>query len=172
MIYAEQANLPLYYQVYPGSIPDVSTLKNLLNYLNLFALQDIVFVMDRGFYSAANLSQMEQSQIIFLIPLPMSVNLFSSLRSKHARHLSNPVNSFLFKDEVLYHIQDSVDINKVQLQAHLYFDPQRRSEQAAHFLKKILALETSAKQQTFQSQKEARKYLSKSLKRGFPTLPS
>lgn len=164
VIYAEQANLPLYYRIYPGSIPDVSTLKNLLRYLNLFELQEILFVMDRGFYSAANVGHMDHSQIKFLIPLPMSVKHFSSLRAKHARHLSNPVNSFLFKDEVLYHIQDSIEINKVRLQAHLYFDPQRRCEQTAHFLKKILDIEHSAQQQTFQTQQEARQYLSKCLK--------
>jgi hypothetical protein len=63
----------------------------------------------------------------------MSVKQFSSLRANHARHLSNPVNSFVFQDAVLYHIPDAIDIRKVRLQAHLYFDPQRRCEQTAHF---------------------------------------
>jgi hypothetical protein len=36
VIDAEQSNLPLYYRLYPGSIPEVSTLKNLLNYITLF----------------------------------------------------------------------------------------------------------------------------------------
>jgi transposase len=164
VIYAEQANLPLYYRVYPGSIPDVSTLKNLVKYLNLFELQEMLFVMDRGFYSATNLAHMEQAHITFLIPLPRSVNDFSSLRAKHARQLASPMNSFLFNEEVLYHLQDAIEINKVSLQAHLYFDPQRRSEQTARFLKTILELEHSAQQQTFQTQQEARRYLSTHLK--------
>jgi hypothetical protein len=50
------------------------------------------------------------------------------------------------------------------LQAHLYFEPQRRCEQTAHFLTQILALERSAKQQTFQIPKAAKQYLSKRLK--------
>jgi transposase len=164
VLYAEQANLPLYYRVYPGSIPDVSTLKNLVLYLNLFHLQEILFVMDRGFYSATNLAHMKEAQLRFLIPLPRSVKLFSSLRAKHARQLSNPANSLLFKDEVLYHLQDSIAINNVNLQAHMYFDPQQRSEQTARFLKNILALERMATQQTFQTQQEARRYLSKQMK--------
>ena len=165
ILYAEQANLPLYYRVYPGSIPDVSTLKNLVTYLKVFDVQDILFVMDRGFYSATNVGHMKQAQLTFLIPLPKSVKLFSSLRAKHARQLSNPANSLLFKDEVLYHLQDSITINKVDLQAHLYFDPQKRSAQTARFLKDILALEHLAQQQTFQTQQEARRYLSKQMKR-------
>jgi transposase len=109
-------------------------------------------------------AQLDQNHITFLIPLPMSVKQFSSLRAKHARHLSNPANSFLFKDEVLYHIRDSIEINKVFLHAHLYFNPQSRSDQTAHFLKKILDVEALAKQQTFQTPQEARRYLSKHLK--------
>jgi transposase len=40
VIYAEQVQLPLYYQLYPGSIPDVTTLKNIVNYLELFQLKE------------------------------------------------------------------------------------------------------------------------------------
>lgn len=120
--------------------------------------------MDRGFYSATNVGHMARSQIRFLIPRPRSVQLFSSLRGKHERQLSSPMNSFLFNNEVLYHLQDSIAINKVPLQAHLYFDPQRRCEQTAHFLRKILEIEHSAQQHTFQTPKEARQYLSKGFK--------
>jgi transposase len=164
ILYAQHANLPVYYRLYPGSIRDVSTLKNLVTSLHLFAVQEILFVMDRGFYSATNLSHMKQAQLTFLIPLPKSVKLFSSLLSKHTRQLTNPSHSFLFQDEVLYHLQDSTTINTVDLQAHLYFNPQQRSDQTARFLKNILALEQLAKQQTFQTQKAARRYLSKQMK--------
>jgi transposase len=164
VIYAEQNKIPLYYQVYPGSIPDVSTLKNLLNYLELFELTDILFVMDRGFYSAANLSNMNQTPIKFIIPLPRSVKLFSTLLSKHTKKLSNLENTFLFNDEVLFYVQESTKINQVPIQAHLYFDPRSRSEQTTRFLKKILELETSCKKETFHNKKEVLQYLSSHLK--------
>ena len=117
--------------------------------------------MDRGFYSATNVAHMKQAQLSFLIPLPRSVTLFSSLRANHARQLSNPANSLLCKDEVLSHVLDSIVINEVNLQAHIFFDPRQRSEQTARFLKDILALERLANEQTFQTQQEARRYLSK-----------
>jgi hypothetical protein len=70
VLYAEQVNLPLYYRVYPGSISDVSTLKNLVKYLTVFDVQTLLFVMDRGFYSATNLAHMKRAQLSFLIPPP------------------------------------------------------------------------------------------------------
>ncbi len=160
VIYAEQSQMPLYYQVYPGSIPDVSTLKNLLNYLELFELIDIVFVMDRGFYSAANLGSMAQSQIKFLLPMPRTVNVFFTLLSKHMRQLSSLSSAFLFKDDVLFHVQVPAEINQVKLQAHLYFDRRSHREQTARLLKMILEAESVAKKTTFQTKQEARKYLS------------
>ena len=83
VIYAEHSQLPLYYQLYPGSIPDVTTLKNIVNYLELLQLKERLFVVDRGFYSASNLSLMNQAQITFIIPMSRSVKLFSALLPKN-----------------------------------------------------------------------------------------
>jgi transposase len=46
--YAEQAQLPLHYQLYPGSLPDVTTLKNILTYLESFQLTQMLLVLDPG----------------------------------------------------------------------------------------------------------------------------
>ena len=102
MIYAEHSQLPLYYQLYPGSIPDVTTLKNIVNYLELLQLKKRLFVVDRGFYSASNLSLMNQAQITFIIPMSRSVKLFSALLSKNKRKLSDLNNSFVFGDQLFF----------------------------------------------------------------------
>lgn len=159
VIYAEQANLPLYYRLYPGSIPDVSTLTNVLHDLKLFDLQTSLFVLDRGFYSATNLRTMGQSQIRFLLPLPRSVKAFTTLRAKQYRHLTHPANAFLFNEQVLFHSQDATVIDQLALQAHLYFDPQRRCDQTAHFLKRLLEVETAAQQQAFETRTDVFQYL-------------
>lgn len=138
VIYAEHAQLPLYYQVYPGSIADVTTLKNILNYLELFQLKRRLFVMDRGFYSASNLAALHHAEITFVIPLSRSVKLFSTLLFENKRKLSDLNNSFVFGEEVIFHVQDHVEINQIVFQAHLYFNDQRRSGEASSFLKKIL----------------------------------
>jgi transposase len=164
VVYAEHSQLPLYYQLYPGSIPDVTTLKNIVNYLELLQLKEKLFVVDRGFYSASNLSLMHQAQIPFIIPMSRSVKLFSALLSKNKRKLSDLNNSFVFGDQVLFHVQDRVEINQITFQTHLYFNDQRRSEEASSFLRKILELETTAQKQTFQNKEEAIEYLASHIK--------
>jgi transposase len=63
------------------------------------------------------------------------------------------------KDTVLFHVQEQIKINKLPFQAHIYFNEQRRSEQTNRFLKKILDFETLVEKQTFQTKKEARRYM-------------
>ena len=164
IIYAENTQLPLHYQIYPGSIPDVSTLQNMLQYLELFALHDLIFIADRGFYSAANLAKLHHAPVKFILPLPRSVKQFSRLLTKHKRPLTNPANAFLYHDEVLFHVRDTFELNQVPLSAHLFFSEHRKSEQSSRFLSRILELETAARQETFQTPKEARCYLSRHLK--------
>jgi transposase len=138
VIYAERAQLPLYYHLYPGSIPDVTTLKNILNYLELFQLKERLFVMDRGFYSASNLATMHQAQLAFLIPLSRSVKLFSTLLFKNRRKLSDLNNSFVFGEEVVFQVEDRVEINQIVFQVHLYFNDRRRSEEVSSFLRTVV----------------------------------
>jgi transposase len=164
VLYAEQAQLPLHYQLYPGSLPDVTTLKNILTYLEFFQLTQMLLVLDRGFYSASNLFKMHQAKVKFIIPMPTSVKLFSTLLSKNRQKLSDLNNSFVFGDQVLFHVHDTAEINQNTFQAHLYFNDRRRSEEVSTFLRKILELETAAHQQSFQIKEEAMEYLSSHLK--------
>lgn len=164
VIYAEHTQMPLHYQLYPGSIADVITLKNILHFLDLFQLKEMLFVLDRGFYSAGNLSKMHHAEIKFIIPMTTSVKLFSTLLSQNKRKLSDLSNGFVFGEEVLFHVRDAVEINQILFQAHLYFNERRRSEEASCFLRKILGLETAAQTQPFQNKEEAAEYLASHLK--------
>jgi hypothetical protein len=104
VLYAENTHLPLYYQLYPGSIPDVAPLKNLLKYLALFALEEIVFGLDRGFYSATNLANLEQAQIKFIITLVRSTKIFAALLTRHTRTLSHPAHAFVWKIVIRFYL--------------------------------------------------------------------
>ena len=158
ILYAEHNQLPLYYQLYPGSIPDVTTLKNLVHYLELFPLKERLLVLDRGFYSASNLCTMDQTPIKFMIPLSRSVKWCSTLLARNKRALANLTNSFVFGDQVFSHGQDTVEINQLTFQAQLYFNDRCRSEEVSAFLRKVLEGETVVQQHAFQPQEETLEY--------------
>ena len=168
IVYAEHEQLPLYYQVYPGSIRDVSTLPNMVHYLEALALTPNLFVMDRGFYSAANLAALTSHSFKFLLPLPRTVTLFADLLAHHYQTLTALPNSFLFQDEILCHVQTAVPLNREPIYAHLYFDPSRHHDQAQRFLTQLWQAEATMHGKTFHQPHEAQQALTAQLKGATP----
>lgn len=60
--------IPLWYEIYPGSIVDVSTLGRTIATLTESGVQDTALVMDRGFFSVANLDALISSPYEFVLP--------------------------------------------------------------------------------------------------------
>lgn len=161
MVYAEHDQVPLYYHLYPGSIRDVSTLPNMTLYLEAFTLTPTLFVMDRGFYSQANVAALTRQSCTFLMPLPRSVALFDELLAHHYQTLTALPNSMLFQDEILGYVHTSIPLNLAPVSAHLYFDPVRAQAQALRFLTPLWKAESLLKGQTFHQIPKAQHALAK-----------
>ena len=56
------------YDVYPGSIVDVTTLKNTIKKINAQGVSDYTLIMDRGFFSTSNIEELVSSKLSFIIP--------------------------------------------------------------------------------------------------------
>ena len=58
---------PLFYEMYPGSINDVSQLTCMIDKAHGYGYRNLGFILDRGYFSRKNLSYMEQNGYSFLI---------------------------------------------------------------------------------------------------------
>ena len=74
MVFGEPSSLPLFYSVYPGSIPDIVTLKNIVLRLKKFNVKTDLFILDRGFYSRNNIELLKEEGLHYLMPLPFTTN--------------------------------------------------------------------------------------------------
>jgi transposase len=74
LLFGEQSNLPFYYRKLPGNISDVKTVKNLLADIDLIDTKKVKLVMDRGFYSEANINGLYQNHYKFLIATKTSLS--------------------------------------------------------------------------------------------------
>jgi len=110
MVFGEPSSLPLFYSVYPGSIPDIVTLKNIVLRLNKFHIKTHLFILDRGFYSRSNIELLNNNNISFLMPISFSTNISKSIIEKHKSTISSPLNSFLINGKVVYGEEDSIEI--------------------------------------------------------------
>lgn len=71
--------VPLFYEVYPSSIPDVSQLRYLIEKIIAYNYHAIGIVLDRGYFSRCNIEFMDQKGIEFLMMVKGCKPLVSSL---------------------------------------------------------------------------------------------
>lgn len=139
VIFGRPVDLPLFYSLYPGSIHDVSTLTNIITELGVLSLDSTTFVLDKGFYSAANLSRM--FGIKHIIPLPVRTNKEKELVEKYQGRLRSSEYAFNYNQHVEYCAKDKISIANTNYHAYVYLNEKKQVEQREKFLKSIIECE-------------------------------
>jgi len=141
MVFGEPSSLPLFYSMYPGSIPDIVTLKNIISRLNKFNMKPSLFILDRGFFSRNNITLLMEEDISFLMPVPFTTNLSKEILSEYKDTLSSPSNAFLYNGKIMFGIEKEIVFNKEKFTVFLYLDKERESIEIERFLKNIIRVE-------------------------------
>jgi transposase len=157
VIYAEPAALPLCYTVYPGSIHDVTTLRNTVWKLETLGRHKTLFVLDKGFYSQANLRHMQDME--FIIPLPVKTCAYRDLVSSTWRNLRSAEYAMSHREQVYYCVQKAIDIGGTRFTAHIYLDEYRQASEREAFLRALLEAEAATASRGFTSKAQIEEYL-------------
>lgn len=165
LIVGQPSELPIAYRIYPGSIADVSTLKNILVLLEYLGVKEFTFILDRGFYSTANIQQMHAERINFVLPLSFSTKLSSQLISRHLKALHSPLQGFYYKGRPMFHVRVEVNIAGTTVYAHLYHDEKRKAEELEHLMRRIVEIEAAVQEKKFWSIGDVKEYLNQSFSR-------
>ena len=65
-LFSSEQKVPTYIRLLPGSVRDMSTVKNTIKMADI---HNAVFIADRGFYSEINLKSLKKEEISYIIPL-------------------------------------------------------------------------------------------------------
>lgn len=159
LIVGEPLGLPIAYRIYPGSIADVSTLKNIVLFLDDLGVGDFTFILDRGFYSARNIKDMDSEGIRFVLPPSFATKISSQLISKHLKELSSPLQGFYYRNRPMFHTKKEVTINDVTAYAHLFHDEKRRADEMEQLMRQITEIEDKVSQKEFYSKDAIKEYM-------------
>lgn len=152
LICGGESGLPLYYNIYQGSIPDVRTLDNILEYNKIFGIKDVIFIMDRGFYSKKNIEKLKDKKVI--IPLTFSTKISRDLINKADKRLNNERDMFMFGGDLYNYIKERVEISGVKLNAHIYRNKSRYYGESMKFHKALLGIEEDINKGEYTSKEE------------------
>lgn len=158
VVFCNRSSLPIFYNLYPGSIVDVKTLTNCVKFLQTLGLEEFMFILDRGFFSTENVRNLVDNdhKITFIQPLPFSLRRVKELVRTHRRDLRDIRSNFSFNDEILSHQRAGIELDGNAYTAHIFLNERTELDQRQRLMGKLIEIEgKTIRNRTFAHQKEA-----------------
>ncbi len=131
-----ERNVPVFYEVYPGSIVDVSTLHNTVDLLSDMGIRECTWVLDRCFFSSQNVDDLVERRMKFVMAVPASNSSCSILLSR--AHSMLGINDLhLYGRRSIFVKGVAVDAGTRKLRAYLFHDQERESLEKEKFLVRL-----------------------------------
>ena len=153
LLFGQQSRLPFYYRKLAGNIPDVKTLKKLLADMNSLGYRKFKVVLDRGFFSAANINDLYKHHMKFLIGAKLSLKLVKTHLDKIREemrnwpHYSQDYQLYTYSLPIIWDYTQERPYKKDSIQAkrrmylHFYFSPERALEDETAFNNRMAELQ-------------------------------
>ena len=140
LLYGEESQIPLYYQIFNGSIKDVRTIEQLLVGLHDMNIKKCKFVMDKGFYSSVNNSYLYDNNHIFTIAVPFTGSWAKKILEENKEINDPEYYSSLHK---CYYKQIEYQQGNRTLNIHIYYDTVRKANEETELNIKIQNIKES-----------------------------
>jgi transposase len=121
MFCCETSKLPLYYNVYNGSITDKTNLSYVLANAHDIGIKNVKLILDGGFISKDCFQSLKKSCYAFTIGIPGKLAISKNMIKANINKISNYANK-LPKQEI-FCVQQKVQIYGIDGKLMLYFDP-------------------------------------------------
>lgn len=133
MIMDKNKGIPVMYDIYPGSVVDVSTLKNTIRKVESCGIKDYTLVMDRGFFSQTNLEELLSENLSFIIPATMVLKEIKELMSTAQKSIEDPINLKKFNKSPIFVKPVVLTLKNSKIQGYCYYDQKREQEEKETF---------------------------------------
>ena len=138
LIMDKELGIPVMYDLYPGSITDVTTLTGTLKKIAAYGVKEYTAIMDRGFFSQHNLLEMLEQQISFIIAATIQLKEVKLLLTEAQRDITNVEYLQKFKDRTLYAKPVTLPLESSQLKGYLFYDPKRELEEKESLTSRLI----------------------------------
>ncbi|MDR1993151.1 MAG: transposase [Nitrososphaerota archaeon] len=125
MYYGMTTQIPVYYDVYSGSIPDKTYMEFMMATAKDLGITKVCFILDRGFETEDNLIFLRNQGFSFITAMPSSrvdVLRFIDENKSRVRSVSNWI-----KEYDVYGVKCEVELFGLKLWAHVYYDSEKQS---------------------------------------------
>jgi hypothetical protein len=123
---------------------DVKTITGFIDKMKKLGISRIRMLLDRGFYSEANIEVLLNTRIGFYIPIPSNIKTYQELVDKNRKALEMPEYVISITDDSREAIYGMTLLGKVankRVWQHIYYDTARRTEHIIAFFSNIFKWE-------------------------------
>lgn len=141
MLFGEDSKLPVFSRAYPGSVKDVSTLLGMTAFIEKIKLEQMHFVMDKGFYSEKGIAPLLEKHIKFAIGVPFSTKAAKELAGDCMDKICSSANAIMVDESIYYARTYIKKWNNRRVYYHVYYDEERNTRKKKLLMRKVLHLE-------------------------------
>ena len=134
MVMERNRRVPLYFEMYSGSIPDVVTLRRTMDQVKPM-IPGIEIILDRGFFSLDNLKLLGDMR--YIIAASMVRKEVKSVFSKASRTVDRSDNVILHEDNPIFCQRVEFSMDDIRLKGFFYHDVRSEGEERSDFHRKI-----------------------------------
>jgi hypothetical protein len=138
------SHIPTYYEILPGSMSDVKTITGFCEHMKKYDAGRLRMLIDRGFYSSANLKRLLDDHIGFLIPAPSHIKTYQDLIDEYRDTVEMPEHIISVTDDnkdAVYGMTVLAKIAGKRVWQHVYYDKARRTEHILAFFNRLAVWE-------------------------------
>jgi len=155
MYFGESSHLPVFYNIYSGSISDKSHLVFMMQNTEALGIGKVKFVFDRGFLTEDNLRHMHDNDLPFTVPFPMSRVESAGLIGRESPGIRSAAN--WIREFELYGRCIDYELYGIKMKAHLFFNPDKCADEEKNLYASIDRLEAELEKMN-KSKRVAKRY--------------
>ncbi|MDR2400262.1 MAG: transposase [Deferribacteraceae bacterium] len=129
MVVERSTGVPLYFRYMAGNIVDVSTLSDTIAELKEMGVDTAFALIDAGYYSESNVTELYDNNISFVTRLPAERTLYKELIKEHSADMEGVDNMVSYGRRVLYIKTVEVELFSHTAYAHIVCDIKRKADE-------------------------------------------
>ena len=137
--YDKKNRLPLFYEVYPGSINDMSQLQCMLEKAEAYGYKNAGFILDRGYFNEPNIRFMERNGYDFIIMVKGCKDLVNQVILEHKGSFEDE-----WKNTIPYYDENGITVKGLLFKKdekeryfHIFYNDFKKAKERAQLQKKI-----------------------------------
>ena len=133
IVESSESGIPIFYDIYPGSVVDITTLRNTIDVLRSAGIKDVTLIMDRGMFSSSNIAYLIESGMDFIMPASYTMKEIRRLALSSKKTIEKAGNMISMSGEIMFAVKRTARIGNADVSAWVYYDPERDSRERTVF---------------------------------------